>query len=122
MFGRIANLARSGFWASSVTPQVVTVTPVGNSQATAAGVGEADVVVTTGGTATTADGIRLPKANKGDVIIVRHPGAYTLDVWPAVGDSVNAGAADAVFTGVTTGKSALFFAVSNSNWVAIVSA
>jgi hypothetical protein len=119
MLGRIANLARAGFWAGS-TPNVSTVTPAGNSQATAASVGDADVVVTSGGTATSADGIRLPKAQKGDVVFVRHPGAYTLDVWPAVGDSINGASADAVFTGVTTGKCCLLVAVANGAWAAMV--
>lgn len=121
MFGRIARLVSSGVWASAATPQVQTVTPTGNSQTTAAPV-TGDVVVTSGGTASSADGIRLPKAQKGDVVFVRHPGAYTLDVWPSKGDAINAGSADAVFTGMSTGKNALFIAVSDTTWAAVVSA
>lgn len=121
MFGRVTNLVRAGFFsATQATPIIATVTPVGTTQATAVGVGDADVVVTSGGTATTADGVRLPKATKGDVLFLRHPGGYTLDLWPAVGDKINGGSTDAVYTGVTTGKCAVCVAISGTEWAVMV--
>lgn len=121
MFGRIARLATSGFWNTSVTPTVQTVVTTGATQAAAAPV-TADVVITSGGTATTADGIVLPKAQKGDVLVVRNTCAFTLDVWPAVGDTINALSANAVYTGIGTGKSCVFVAQADGAWFTVLSA
>jgi len=119
MLGRLVNLVGKGFWPHN-GPNVSVVVPLGATQAAAAGIGDADVVVTSGGTATTADGVRLAKPQKGDIVFVRHPGAYTLDVWPAKGDKINGGSTDAVYTGVTTGKCCLLVAISDTEWAAMV--
>jgi len=115
MLGRIANLVERGFWGGG-RPKVVTgVAAAGDSQVTATQlVGDINVVATA--TATSADGVRLPKAVAGDMVVVHNADDGTISVWPSTGDNINALGANAEYTAMTTGKHCLFIAISDTNW------
>jgi hypothetical protein len=112
-----------GKWAG-VSEQVVTgitVAAGNNSQALAVALtGENNIIGTSSATAST--GVRLPAAVRpGDSVVVANQGANTTLVYPASGGKVNALATNAGFS-MAAGKVATFVAVSDSNWVAILSA
>jgi hypothetical protein len=70
--------------------------------------------VTTVGTA--GDAVTLPKAQPGLVVYVRNAAAAnSMDVFPDVGDSINALADNLAFA-MAAGVSAIFFAADNSTW------
>lgn len=84
------------FKSSTNRTQDVTVgiAAAGNSQATATAlVTEINVVATA--TGTSADGVQLPKAVTGRVVTIYNNTAATIEVWPATGDTVEGGSANA---------------------------
>lgn len=99
----------------------ITVAAGNNSQALAVALtGEVNLIGTSSATAST--GVRLPaNAAAGDTVLVHNGGAQTTLVYPAVGGKIDALSTDAGFS-MTTGKKALFVAVSPLNWIAILSA
>lgn len=64
------------------------VTAAGNSQATAT-VLTNTLNVVTAGTATSADGVQLPPAEAGKIVIICAEYGAALAVWPASGDQIN---------------------------------
>jgi hypothetical protein len=122
MIGRISSHVTAGFWPASVQPNVVTgIAAAGNSQATATQL-TGDINVVASATATSADGVRLPKAMRGDVVAIYNADDGAIAVWPFSGDGINALGSNAEYTSMTTGKNALFIAVSDTAWIAILSA
>jgi hypothetical protein len=76
--------------------------------------------ITTVGSA--ADAVKLPKANPGAMIIVTNAAAANaMGVFPAPGDSINALAANAVYS-MAANKTALFIAGANGVWHTILTA
>lgn len=71
--------------------------------------------------ATLNDSAILPPATVGLRVSVYNAGAATLAVYPQSGESINSGAANALFAVATT-KSALFECVATGLWNAILSA
>ncbi len=68
------------------------------------------------GTATSADGIRLPTAVANKVVVVINNTALTLDVWPNTDDTVAGGAADAATTQPAFSRRH-YVAVSDVAWI-----
>jgi hypothetical protein len=86
----------------------------GNSQATAAQLTHTVNVIATA-TATSADGVKLPTASTGARCIVINKTAETLDVWPATGDKIENGSANAATTQATN-VHITYYAVDGENW------
>lgn len=89
---------------------------------TAAGTGQGDCTAltttinkVTGGTAATADGVCLPTAAAGAVVVVINEGGFALEVWPASSDAIDDGAANAV-SSVADNAVAIFFAIDATTW------
>lgn len=58
------------------------------------------------------DGVILPAAGKGSVIMVRNNGAQTAKIYPPVGGAINGGSANAAIT-LTANTTAEFFFTSD---------
>jgi ABC-type arginine transport system permease subunit len=71
--------------------------------------------------ATTADSVKLPAAEAGASILVFNKGANSANVFPASGDAINAGAADAAYALAAT-KGAMFVCMVNGTWDTILTA
>lgn len=66
---------------------------------------------------TTGDGVKLPSAAAGLEITIINSGANALQVWPASGDAIDGGAADAVDSNtLAAGSSRKYLAVDATNW------
>ena len=63
----------------------------------------------------------LPVARAGLVCIVANDGAQTLQVFPASGDKIDAGATD-VSTTIATGKRRIFWALDATTWISLLGA
>lgn len=118
------NTAYRGAWSGTDDAVVVSGITVGtgnNSQALAVALtGEVNLISTSSATAST--GVRLPAGTKaGDMVLVHNGGANTTLVYPASGGKIDALSTNAGFS-MTTGKKALFMAVSATDWIAILSA
>lgn len=72
------------------------------------------------GTVAASTGAILPSAHAKSPYLIVNNGANALTVYPAVGESINGGAANASFS-IPAGKSATFYA-SNNQWFANASA
>lgn len=70
------------------------VTATGTDQSGAAGLANTYNVVT-GGTVTSDDGVRLPSAQAGRIVIIAAEYGDVLAVWPATGDSIDDAGANA---------------------------
>lgn len=97
---------------------VTGLTAAGSTQATALAV-TADVNIIS--TAAASTGVRLPDFDVDDEIIVVNGGANALAVYPPVGHSINVGAIN-VAVSLPVGRRATFLRVTNTLWVADVSA
>ena len=64
------------------------------------------------------DVVTLPSAAQGMMIVVKNNGANNLQIFPASGDSLDAGAADASVT-LTAGLAAIFFAINSTVWISL---
>jgi hypothetical protein len=70
-------------------------------------------VYTNVSTVTSGSGVKLPKAEMGETVIVKNSGANALTVYPySATDTINA----AGYGTISSGCSALFFATSNTLW------
>lgn len=70
--------------------------------------------------ATTGDSVALP-LGAAQKVFVANQGANSMDVYPATGDSINEGSANAAFA-VASGKNAMFVSSGPGNpWLAILS-
>lgn len=66
------------------------------------------------------DGVALPTAAAGNLVLVKNAGANTLKIWPFNGgsDKINDGTVDTAITLATT-KSVLLYAIDATNWYSI---
>jgi hypothetical protein len=71
--------------------------------------------------ATGGDSSLLPKATVGNSIRVKNAGAASMNVFPATGEAINAGAPNAQFA-VANGKSCDFFCAVAGIWDTLLSA
>ncbi len=72
--------------------------------------------------ATGGDSALLPKGvQAGDEVWVRNNGAASANVYPQVGGAINGGSANAALA-VANGKTAIFKAVSDLDWIAVITA
>lgn len=115
MLGTVESQVKRGVWGGTGAT-TANVTAAGATQAAAATL-TADVNYVTVPTATTADGVRLPKVAVGSVVMVRNvDAADALDLWPAVGDEINNLGADTAYTGCTAGKGVMCVGISSTRW------
>jgi hypothetical protein len=63
----------------------------------------------------------LPAARKGLVCVIANDGAQTLQVFPASGDKIDAGATDASTT-IAAGKRRIFYALDGTTWISVLGA
>lgn len=66
--------------------------------------------------ATAGDGVRLPDAVAGQVVIVRNAGAAALAVYPSTGEDINGGSANASIS-LAVGDEVVFVATDSDSWV-----
>lgn len=71
--------------------------------------------------ATIADSVVLPASAPGMQIVVMNAAANSMNVFPATGETINAGAANAAYA-QAGGKIALFCCMVSGNWRALLSA
>ncbi|MBU6231404.1 hypothetical protein KGP36_01945 [Patescibacteria group bacterium] len=67
------------------------------------------------------DSVKLPAGTPGAEITVQNAGAHTLDVYPATGEYIDAGAQNAAVT-IAAGKSYTFFCALAAYWGSVHSA
>ena len=71
--------------------------------------------------ATAADSSILPAAKAGMMLLVANAGAASMNVFPASGEKINGGSANAAFA-VANAKRCLFFCVKDGNWYTLLTA
>ena len=71
--------------------------------------------------ATIGDSITLPAAALGEDIVVFNGGAASMNLFPATGDAIGTGSANAAFA-VGAGKGVYLFAVAAGRWLPVLSA
>lgn len=76
---------------------------------------------TFGTVATAGDSALLPTAVAGLAICLANAGAQSMNVFPAVGDAIGGGVANAAYA-VAAGKSVQFFSTAPGRWRAVLSA
>ena len=92
-----------------------------NSITAFAGGGQASATLLTGAlnrvttVATAADSVMLPVAKAGLKIVVKNTAANSLNVFPSLGDAINALSANAAFA-LATVKSAEFYCMVDGTW------
>lgn len=123
MANRLANIIGSGYpgqaanFISGVAADLLTAT--GSTQATALLL-PADVnCVTT--TAASTGVVFAANTSPGDEIVIKNLGANALSVYPALGESIDAVAANGAYSLATT-KSAYFVKSGNARWISVLSA
>lgn len=94
------------------------VTPAGTVQADATAIPSLSSLALIVSAGDNTAGIRLPKASKGKAFFVKNSGSGSLIVWPAVGDAINAIAADSSLSVVTL-KSFVIVAKDSTTWFTI---
>lgn len=71
--------------------------------------------------ATEADSVKLPPAVVGQQVVVKNAGANSMDVFPATGEFIDAGAADAA-KAVAAGKACAFYCAVAGKWDSLLGA
>lgn len=123
MANKVANIIGSGYpgqaagYISGSAADLLTAT--GSTQGTALAITADTNVVTT--TAASTGVVFSGPTSPGDEFVVKNLGASTLSVYPALGESIDAIAANGAYSLATT-KSALFIKTSATRWVSILSA
>ena len=70
--------------------------------------------------ANASDGVRLPPAQKDTVIEILNTGANAAQVWPATGDKIDGGSADAVDSNtLATSSGRRYFAIDDTDWITL---
>lgn len=98
--------------------QSAALTATGTTQATALLLGAVNNYV---GTTAASTGVQLPSVGLGDSIVIGNAGASTLSVYGQTGDTIDGGAANAAFS-VATNTAAIFYKMTSTAWVVILSA
>lgn len=113
-FGAPAAGTSAGFSGMLRIP-TATVAATGTNQATAAALTDGFTLVTA---ADATKAVRLPPAEPGLVVIIKNNVALALPVFPAVGDAINAGAANAAYT-MAASVSLLLVAYDATTWYSV---
>jgi len=115
-----ATLMAAGLPAAAATQldtgPIVAVTPAGASQGTAAALPSGGNIL---GTAAAA-GVILPNAGGQGIVSVYNNSGNTQNIYPAVGDTINALTANTAIT-LATAKSMVFFP-GDRGWISLLSA
>ena len=71
---------------------------------------------------TDGDGVKLPAAAAGlEITIINDDAAQSIQVWPATGDAIDGGAADAVDpVALPAGQSRRYVAIDATNWLSVL--
>lgn len=109
--GSFTSLTTSGARIVGVSTVAAAGASQGNATAISSTANNVKVTVTA-----STEGVKLPTAALGRQILVMVPGTVGVKVYPATGASIDAGSANASQT-LAAGKSALFTAVSTTQWV-----
>lgn len=96
---------------------VQAITPAGATQGTATQI-TGTLVFATGGTVTSADGIKLPAAEAGKLVIISCETGYACALWPASGDAIDDGAGDAETT-IADNAVSILVAKNDTTWYRI---
>jgi hypothetical protein len=121
MIGLFKKLVANGEWSGTLGADVVTgIVGAANAQTGATPLTASINVISTA-VAGASDSFILPQPSApGETMVVCNDDDGTIDVYPHVGGYVNALSQNASFT-MTTGKRALFVAISTSKWAAFTS-
>ena len=115
-----ANLMAAGIPGAAAnmldTGPIVTVTPAGASQGTAAALPSGGNIL---GTAAAA-GVILPSSGGQGITVVYNNSGNAQNIYPAVGDSINALTANTAIS-LATAKSMVFFP-GDKGWISVLSA
>lgn len=108
-----ANVVATSYHIRSITTGI---TAAGSAQGTATGLTKEINVVST--VSSGANGVVLPTAVAGMVLIVNNTSANTLNVYPATGGAVNSGSTNAAYSH-TSGASIQYYATSSTQWYTV---
>jgi hypothetical protein len=107
------NLVATSYHIRSITTGI---TAAGSTQGTATALTKEINVVST--VSSGANGVVLPTAVAGIVLIVNNTSANTLNVYPATGGAVNSGSTNAAYSHVS-GASIQYYATSGTQWYTV---
>ena len=107
------NLVATSYHIRSITTGI---TAAGSTQGTATALTKEINVVST--VSSGANGVVLPTAVAGIVLIVNNTSANTLNVYPATGGAVNSGSTNAAYSHVS-GASIQYYATSSTQWYTV---
>lgn len=107
------NLVATSYHIRSITTGI---TAAGSTQGTATALTKEINVVST--VSSGANGVVLPTAVAGMVLIVNNTSANTLNVYPATGGAVNSGSTNAAYSHVS-GASIQYYATSGTRWYTV---
>ena len=107
------NLVATSYHIRSITTGI---TAAGSTQGTATALTKEINVVST--VSSGANGVVLPTAVAGIVLIVNNTSANTLNVYPATGGAVNSGSTNAAYSHVS-GASIQYYATSGTRWYTV---
>jgi len=107
------NLVATSYHIRSITTGI---TAAGSTQGTATALTKEINVVST--VSSGANGVLLPTAVAGIVLIVNNTSANTLNVYPATGGAVNSGSTNAAYSHVS-GASIQYYATSGTQWYTV---
>ena len=107
------NLVATSYHIRSITTGI---TAAGSAQGTATALTKEINVVST--VSSGANGVVLPTAVAGIVLIVNNTSANTLNVYPATGGAVNSGSTNAAYSHVS-GASIQYYATSGTQWYTV---
>jgi hypothetical protein len=108
-----ANLVATSYHIRSITTGI---TAAGSAQGTATALTKEINVVST--VSSGANGVVLPTAVAGMVLIINNTSANTLNVYPASGGAVNSGSTNAAYSH-TSGASIQYYATSGTQWYTV---
>ncbi len=107
-------------WVERRSAVTVAIAALGSTQGAAAALTTRINEVTTG-TASSADGVRLPAALAGlEIIVINAHASIAIDVFPATGDDIDLGSVNVAVT-LALGETGHFFAVDTTSWYMIKS-
>lgn len=106
-----SNLSVAGTSTLSIS---ATVSSAGNDQAGATAL-TATYNIVTGGTATSADGVKLPDCAAGLEVFILNTNAFTVDIFPASGEQIDGGTTNAAIQ-LAAKHSLRLVGVSATNW------
>lgn len=107
-----ANLVASSFYIRSIATGI---SAAGTNQATATALTKEINVITT---VSSGEGVVLPSATAGMMLIVNNRSANTVNVYPASGGAINDLAANAAYVH-SSGASLQYYATSSSQWYTV---